>query len=363
MVNSFTEILNIISNKLIETKLSFIASNKYLFSLFILILIIIIAKLIYFIAERYIKWVVSKTKTSLDDEILKAIKKPIFYLILLLGLYLSLVPLGISEKFLSITNNIIFSIMTIISTLALVAIIDTLITEKGKIWAKKTKSNIDDELLPLFHKTSKILFFLFSVLFILNLWGVNITGFLAGLGIAGIAIGFALKDSLANIFGGISLILDKSIKVGDRIKLESGVIGEVEEVGLRSTKMRSFDNELLIIPNGNLANQIVQNYTLPNNKLRIQVFFGVEYGSNIDKVKEVVSKALNNIKEISKDPSPDILFIEMADSSLNFRCNIWVDDYKDAFSTKIKSTEEIYNALNKFKIGIPFPCRNVYLHK
>lgn len=354
---------NILTDKLNIPKLNFIINNKYLYAIFILILTIILATVILFFIGKYIKTLVAKTTNKVDDQIINVFHKPIYYFILLLGFNFAIFPLKLPIKLAQGIQSGIYSIMVVIGIITIVKGIDIFIGSWGDIWAKKTKSDIDDELLPFFHKTSKIIFFIFGFLFILKIWGVNITGFLAGLGIAGIAIGFAVKDSLGNIFGGISLLLDKSIKVGDRIKLESGEMGEIEEVGLRSTKLRTFDNDLLIIPSGLLANQKVQNYTLPDKKLKVKVFFGVEYGSKIEDVKKVVLTAVKNLKNVSKEIEPNILFLEMADFSLNFRCDIWVDDYKNAFATKIDATEAIYNALNKSGIGIPFPTRTVYTKK
>ena len=151
--------------------------------------------------------------------------------------------------------------------------LDIFIAYYGKKFAAKTKSTMDDSLIPLVEKFTKWFFVIIALLIIFSKWGVDIGAVLAGLGIAGIAIGFAVKDSLANIFGGISLILDKNFKVGDKIKIDSGDVGVIEDIGLRSTKLKDYDNHLIIVPNGKLANSKIVNYVKPNPKLKFKIDF------------------------------------------------------------------------------------------
>lgn len=185
---------------------------------------------------------------------------------------------------------------------------------------------------------------------------------MAGAGIAGLILGMALQDSLKNVFGGVSMILDKNFNIGDAVELDSGEMGTINEIGLRSTKMITFSNELLFIPNGKLASMNIKNYQQPNNRIRKIVKFGVEYGTDPEKVKKVVLEALKKIKDIYDDPYMDVIFVEMADSCLNFQARFWVD-WDNGHRKWVEATQAIYSALNKAKIGIPFPTRTVYLGK
>jgi len=200
-------------------------------------------------------------------------------------------------------------------------------------------------------------------MFILDLWGIQLMPLVASLGIAGIAIAFALQNTLGNIFGGISVVLDKSVKSGDVIRLDKDTYGTVLDVGFRSTKIRTWNNEVIIIPNGKLADSRIQNYILPEPSVRINLPFSVEYGSDIDKVKKVVLDEIKKLKNVLKDPKPKIMFLEMGDFSLNFKVYFWVPSFKERFKTKEKANCLIYDALNKAKIGIPFPTRTIYMKK
>ncbi len=334
--------------------------NKYIISLVIVVLAIIGAWLLLFIFEKFLQKFAAKTKTELDDLIFAKTKKPFFYLILAYGVKLALVNLGATGWIAQLMN----SIMAIVFIFIIGAAIDVIIEGWSKTMAHRTKSKIDDVLLPLFHKIVKVIMTIIAVLWLLKIWGVNITPYLAGAGVGGIVIGFALQDSLKNIFGGITLLLDKNFEVGDKIKLESGELGEIRDISLRSTKIRTYDNEIIHVPNGYLANSRILNYTHPSATIRVKVDFGVEYGSDIEKVKKVVLGTVREMKNIIlDDPDPQVQFLEMADSALNFRALFWIDNWKDSHKRKLEATQRIYDALNKEGIGIPYPTRTIYMKK
>ena len=186
---------------------------------------------------------------------------------------------------------------------------------------------------------------------------------MAGLGVAGVAVAFAMQSTLGNIFGGISLILDKSVKVGDVIKVDQleDAYGEVVDVGLRSTKIKTWNNELVVIPNGKLADSRIKNYVLPDKRIRIDVLFSVAYGSDVDNVEKVVISEIHKLDNVLKEPEPVVAFMEMTPSALSFKAQVWINNYKDNFETKRKLTKIIYNALNKHKISIPFPQMDVHI--
>lgn len=354
---------NVLTDKLINTKSAILVTNNYIYALIILVATILFAKLCLFIIEKYIQIWTKKTRTNVDDLIIEAMRWPSYILILILGIRISLKALDLPEKVYLYTGHIFSSLIALVVCYILVKIFDIIISAWGRMWTKKTHISIDNDLLPLLHKTSKAILFIIALLFVMHIWGIDITGFLAGLGIAGIAIGFAVKDSLANIFGGVFLILDKNFKVGDRIKLDSGEMGDVIDIGLRSTRMRTFDNEMLIIPNGILANQKIQNLSKPDTSLRVKVMFSVEYGNDIEKVRNLILEAVKKIDKVASNPLPDVWLIEMGDSSLNFQCNVWVDNFMDAMPVKVACTTAIYNALNRARINIPFPTRTLYMKK
>ncbi|MFC1686767.1 mechanosensitive ion channel family protein [Nanoarchaeota archaeon] len=333
-------------------------TNKYFISLLILIGAIVGAKLILFVFEKYLQKFAKKTKTEIDDLIFERTKKPLFYFILVYGIKLSLTNLGIGGWITGIVNSLIALVFVFIVARA----VDVIIEVWGNTFTKKTQSKLDDVLLPLFHKASKVIFVIIAILWVLSLWKINITPYLAGAGIIGLVLGFALQDSLKNILGGVSLALDNNFNIGDAVRLETGELGTIKDLGLRSTKMLTYDNEVIFIPNGQLANMRIHNYIKPNARVRKIVDFSVEYGSNTEKVKKIVLNTLKKIKDIYDDPYMDVIMIEMADSGLKFQARFWAD-WDNAYSKFVEATEKIYEDLGKSGIGIPFPTRTVYLKK
>jgi len=284
-------------------------------------------------------------------------------ILVLIGIKLALLPLNLTEIFVKTADYIIWSLVIVLTTYIVIAVAGIIIEEWGKRWAAKTKSKADDQLISMFHKFSNIIFVILGLIFILHLLGVQIMPLVASLGIAGIAVAFALQNTLGNIFGGISLILDKSVKVDDVIKLDQDTYGTVIDVGLRSTKIKTWSNEVIIIPNGKLADSRIQNYVLPDPSVRIELPFTVEYGSDVDKVKKIVLAEINKLANVLKDPQPQVMFVEMGEFSLNFKAFFWISSYTERFETKEKANCLIYDALRRNKIGIPFPTRTVYLKK
>ncbi len=338
--------------------LQIIVGNKWLYSLILIGLFYLGAKLLTWIIENIVHSFTKRTKTKVDDLIIEKTKKWVVALFFFIAVRVFIVPLfnsGLDK----INNSVIIFLVTMIA----IIVVGILIDVWGKVWASKTKSTLDDTLLPLFRKLADVIIGITGFVIILNHWGISVTPFLAGAGVIGIILGFALKDSLANIFGGIALILDKNFQLEDVIKLNSGETGTIIDIGLRSTKIKTFDNELLVIPNANLAITTIQNFAKPDLSARVIVEFGVVYGSDIEKVRKIVLDALKKVNGVLKEPAPRVYFNEMGDSSLKFKLFFWVDSYTKRFDAKEEATEAVYNALNKAKINIPFPTQTVYLKK
>ncbi len=344
-----------------------VLGNRWVFALFTLIVFYAVAKLMHVFLVKYLRVWASRTKTKTDDLIIEKTNRFVSMLIFFVGARIALTRLDLNARLYELLIKLTYTGVTFFVRIIMAIIIMVLLNEWAKRFASRTKSNMDMEVLPLIQKFSDVLLWIISFILILDIWGVNIGPFVASLGIAGIAIGLAVKDSLANVFGGVSLILDKNIKVGDVILLgeatDTGESGKIMDIGLRSTKILTHDNEMKIVPNGILANSIFVNYSLPDPRIRIKIQFGVEYGTDVDKVKRVVLSEIKKINGIFKEPEPAVRFLEMADSSLNFKAYFWVKDYDERAESREAAVKSIYNALKRNKINIPFPTRTVYVKR
>ena len=332
-----------------------VLANRYFAALFIMVTAVVLSRVVLLLFNLYLKQVAKKTTTQFDDLIFEQTKQPIFFFILVLGLRLALDYVGIDDGFVTVVT----SALALLFLYLVMKTIDVSLETWGQQIARKTSTQIDEVLLPFLHKIVKVLFVIIGLIWLLHIWGINVTPYLAGVGISGIVLGLALQDSLKNILGGISLLLDKTYQVGDKVALENGDVGQIADIGLRSTKMVTYDNEVVYIPNGYMANSRVRNFTRPDPSVRVKVDFGVEYGSNVVMVRKVVLKVFSSIEGIKKDPAPAVNFLSMGDFALKFRATFWIPKWDKEFSKKVEATEKIYDALNKAKIGIPFPTQTV----
>ncbi len=334
--------------------------NRWVQAAVILAAFFVFAAFLLLIERKIIKKITGKTKTTLDDLLVDKTRVPLLLLILMFGMQTALIPLDINGAI----KNIVWSIVTILFMYLVGVIFTSIIIDWGQHFAKRTHTQIDDTLLPLFKKIIAILLVLISFLWILRIWEVNITPYLAGLGIGGVILGLALQDTFKNVFSGISLVLDKNIKVNDKVRLESGEVGEVHEISLRSTKIRTYNNEMLVVPNGKLADMRFINYTQPNDRIRVVAKFTTAYGVKIEHVKKLILEAIRKkMKGIEKEPEPAINFESMGDFALQFQALFWVDDWRNAYDKEKEALELIYNTLKKANIEIPYPTRTVYVKK
>ncbi|MCX6777967.1 MAG: mechanosensitive ion channel family protein [Candidatus Micrarchaeota archaeon] len=307
------------------------------------------------LAMRWLFWHVAKrTKTELDDKVLEALPEPTFRAIVLLGLLWAVGILGMGGAG-SLASNIIVTLIYLVVVLAAVSIANVFFKYGFEKLAERTQSTLDDEIMPIAKKTTTAIIWIFGAILILSHWGVDIGPFLAGLGIAGLAVSFAMQDSLSNIFGGVSLILDKTFKVGDKVELDSGEIGVIADVGLRSTRIRTYNNEMITVPNSILAKTKIKNYVQPDHSLRLVVKFGVAYGTDTERARKVILSTIKGITGISKAQEPKVVFTSMGDSAVLGEAYFWVEDYSTGYDRWVEATEEIYKVPRMRGGGIPSP--------
>ncbi len=335
----------------------FIWDNNYLRFLLIAVFSFIGAFLAKLIVARILKPLAKKTKTKIDDLVVKSISSIVFYFFFFMGIKIGLQHFEFESPTL---KNLTETIILFIILIFILRIIDNFSKQWLKDWKAKTKTSADERLIPLFQKFLKAVAIILTVFFVLSVWDVNIAPLLTTAGIAGIALGLAVKDPIVNILGGIQLVLDKTFKVNDKIQLESGEMGTILDIGLRSTKIRTYDNESIYVPNGFLANSKIKNFTQPDVSVRVNVNFGVEYGSDTERVRTVVLETIKKIDMVLEEPEPVVQFLNMSDFSLDFIARAWVKEYTNAYLVKMEMTDKIYKTLNKANIGIPFPTRTVY---
>ncbi|HKI79918.1 MAG TPA: mechanosensitive ion channel family protein [Ignavibacteriaceae bacterium] len=370
--------------ELINNIRSFIG-NDLIFGLIVSVLIVLIfvllAKIFSFLIRKIVRPFVNKSETLFDDKILHATESASFRLIVLAGLYLAvenfresyLIPgqevankllkdYPILKGFLSVADYLLY----IVTALVILLLSYRLITILFDWYAEKINAGANRDLsgsvFPLLKKVSKILLAALAIVIILSKFNVNISGFLVSLGVGSLAIALAMQDTLSNMIAGFIIMIDKPFRIGDRIKYGDD-LGDVVEIGIRSTKIMDFDNNLVIMPNNEIVKTKIVNVTYPNILTRIIIEVGVAYGTDIKKVREIMIKAANEHEFISKQVPPDVNLLKFGDSSLDVRLTARTDDYRNAWAMQCELREKIYEEFNKSGIEIPFPQRVVHLQK
>ncbi|MEX0811115.1 MAG: mechanosensitive ion channel domain-containing protein [Chitinophagales bacterium] len=220
------------------------------------------------------------------------------------------------------------------------------------------KSSAEESLNSFLTKLVSVLLKVMLVISVVSMLGVDTTSFIAVLGAAGLAVGLALQGSLANFAGGVLILLFKPFKLGEFIEGQ-GNMGTVERIDILHTVLNTPDNKVVVIPNGQLANSPVTNYSRKETR-RVDFPVGISYGSDIKKAREVILRVISADERVLQDPAPMVVLTELADSSLNLSARAWtkVADYWGVFWDNL---EKIKEELDKEGIEIPFPQRDVHM--
>lgn len=324
----------------------------------------LVALFVILVADPMLHRLTSKTATELDDIILRIIRGPILLLMVLYGAVSSLEILNLDRGLvadLELTYKVAF-----ISAMAWLTykVYDGVIIHYGHKLAAKTDSEVDDVLVPIMEKIGMIVILIVAFALILSLFGYNLTVILAGLGFMGIVIGYAAQATLANFFAGLQMMFDRPFKIGDLLRLDNGDICEVRHIGMRATDLyNTFTNEMVVVPNNDIANKKIVNMVMPDRRLKIAVGVGVAYGSDVDLVMRIMKEAALSLPEVMDDPEhlPVVRFSDFADSSLNFTAFIWVKDLNLQFKVASDYRAELLRRFQANGIEIPFPQSVVWL--
>lgn len=302
-----------------------------------------------------------KTRTDIDDRLIKTLQKPVFWTFVLGGFYLSISRLGVEGSLLTNTKNVFLSLVFVLWGFTLSSTFQ-LFAEKLKSRMRTSgKSSLDADFIPFINNIAKIALLVVTLLMILQVWGIDVTPILASAGIAGMAVAFAAKDTVANLFGGVSVFMDRPYKVGDYVIIKNEYRGEVLEIGMRSTKIKTRDNVLLTVPNSVMVTDAVVNETGFDPRLRIRLPFGISYESDLEKTQKVLEKILASNKKILKDPEPRVRFRGFGESAINLEVLATIKNPSEKGIIMHGLVKTIYKEFKKQKVTIAYPQMDVHL--
>jgi small-conductance mechanosensitive channel len=217
-----------------------------------------------------------------------------------------------------------------------------------------------DPVLMLLVRLARIVIVAMTLIVLLAHFGINVTGFAAALGIAGLAVSLAAQDTLSDMISGFLILADRPFRVGDRIEIQSiGTWGDVIEIGLRSTRIRTRDNRMVVVPNSIIGKNEVVNYTYPDPIYRIETHVGIAYGTDVERVRRVIIDALRHVEAVLPDRPVDALYVEMGESAMIFRVRWWIESYVDTRRVIDRVHTVLQKALDEAGIVSPYPTQNL----
>jgi len=331
--------------------------NEYIMFVIKIIGTIIILSIAYFFLKFIIRKITGKQKRY-SNFILKQITKPILLLIFFIGLYTAAEPLSIFNEYEFEIDGLFFVITVLIIALLSSRIITVIMIVFLKITSGLQRPP------QLINKAIGIIIFVIAIAIILRYFEFDITPLIAGVGLGALAIGLALQSTLSNFFAGMHLISDRPINVGDYIELDKDTSGLVEDIGWRSTRIRTLADNLLIVPNAKLADSNITNLSLPKQEMSLWITCGVAYEADLKKVEKVTLEVAKEIQKTVngaiKDFEPQFRYREFGDSNINFIIVLRIEEPMKRFTVKNEFIKALKDRFDKEKIEISWPIRKIY---
>jgi len=335
---------------------------KIALAFFVFFLFLFLRKVFTLTLLKAIKQFTKKTITDIDDKILKVLKGPTRFSFIIAGFYFFAIILDINSIFL---HHIIKSLVTVAIFWILfgtASVFDNFIYSFSKKFGKDLHKEIGNFLI----KSIKAFIFIVGTIAILQDWGINVSAFIASLGIGGLAFALAAKDTAANLFGGLTILADQSLKIGDWVKVGS-VEGTVEDIGLRTTKIRTFEKSLIIMPNQTIANSPIENYSRRGQR-RIKLRIGVTYDTpreTLQKIVKDITIMLQNHPKIAQDQTLLVRFDEFGDSALGIFIYTFISTavWSDYLEAKENIYLKIMEIVENNKTEFAFPSQSIYIEK
>ncbi|PID41861.1 MAG: mechanosensitive ion channel protein [Proteobacteria bacterium] len=339
---------------------TYISSNQWIQGLAVILITFLIASGITWIFFKIADYLTDKTKLTLDNQIASLLRPPVYYTLVMIGIIsgLDLMPLS-HELYLKLTR--ILQSLNVLIWMIFTARLSTLLLNRRSELHNKF-SFIQSRTVTLFDNLAKLTIMGAGTYAIFVIWSINMTAWLASAGIAGIALGFAAKDTLSNLFSGVFILADAPYKVGDYVVLDKVGRGMVTQIGLRSTRILTRDDIEVTVPNSIIGNTTLINQSGgPHEKLRIRLKIGVAYGSDIDKVKAILEEAARQEPLVCTYPEPRVRFRLFGASSLDFELLFWVDKPENRGRVLDIMNSTVYKQFTRENIEIPYSKQDVYI--
>jgi small-conductance mechanosensitive channel len=328
----------------------------------ILIAAAILGWLVLLVIDKVFTRLARRTRTSFDNAILDAVRGPIFWLIMFLALRQALNQLTfLPETWQETRRDLTFVFNLFVGYLFLYKLTSNLLSWYSREMARRTASRFDEQVLPFARRVVLGLMTIVAGIILLSHFDVDVSALVTTLGIGTLAIALAAQNTLADTINGFALIGDRPFSIGDRIEiLELDTWGDVTDIGLRSTRILTRDNRLVVVPNSVIGKSLVVNHSIPSTVYRVQTHLGVDYGADLDHVRQILVDTVRAQDWVMKDRPVEALFIEWGQFAIVFRVRCWIKNYVETRRIMDKLNSCLYDALNEADIEMSYPASTVY---
>ena len=344
----------------LQPVIDFFAGNSWLQGGAAIVATFTIASLVTWVLFKIVWKITAKTSVLIDDQIALLARPPVYYTFVVSGITYGLSLMPLSDTIQQVAARSIQSLGVIVWILFFSRMASLLLNRLATFSHKY--AFIERRTVTLFDNVAKVVIFGVGLYLIFVIWKIDMTAWLASAGIVGIAVGFAAKDTLSNLFSGVFILADAPYKVGDFIVMDTGGRGKVTHIGLRSTRILSRDDIEVTIPNSIIGNSTIVNQSGgPSEKMRIRLTIGVAYGTDIDVVKETMLKIAQEEPQVCNLPPPSLRFRVFGASSLDFELRCWI--YHPRFCSRVIDAlnSKIYKEFERLNIEIPYAKQDLYI--
>lgn len=340
--------------------LDVLAAHPYLQVILFVLAFIVFAQIIDRICSRVIVRYLNELDSETGNRIVALFHRPVFVTVILVGVLFALNRLDLDGTTGYWPVDGVKTVLVLVWTILAYRLFKVLL--RAMVANDRRFGFAHPSTAPLFGNGIAVSLFLVGSYAIMHIWDVDVTGLVASAGILGLALSFAAKDTLANLFAGISILADRPYEIGDYIVLDSGERGEVTHIGLRSTRLLTRDDVGVTIPNGVIARaKIINEAAGSRDKYRIRIKVGIAYGSDIAKVIEILEDAARQHEEICAAPAPRVRFRAFGESSLDLELLCWIIRPADRGRLVHELNLAVYVSFRNRDINIPFPQREITL--
>ena len=319
----------------------------------------------YLLGRPAVRWLllrlVRRTATEFDDQFLEAIQREMKWLVLLVFLWFATFRLGfLSDGLRRFLNDVYFVVGLVICTQIALKLIDFAVDWYNQRLADEEDTDVVNPIVMLLERISKVVVLMIAATVFFSHYGINLTAVMGAAGIAGLALSLAAQDTLSDVIAGYTILIDRPFRVGDRIEItDLGTWGDVVEIGTRTTRIRTRDNRLVILPNSTIAKSQVINYTFPDPTYRIQIDIGIGYGQDIERVRQIIVSTVRKVPGVLPDRPVDALYNEMGESAMTFRVRWWIQSYEDTRILYDRVNTALQNALDEAGVDMPFTTYDI----